>query len=260
MTGAWSLGPLPLRACRSTHAALTRPATGCAGQHQVDPHPEVLVEHPGPVVPVGEDALAGPAVADDVVQAERLQLGQSRSLGRRDVRLPDVGVGIEDVVVGGRDVHVAAHDRRLGACGDRVAQRRQPGELVLVVLGARDAPVGHVDRDDPDPAAGGRDRARLGVREARDAREPRDHVVQPDARQDRDPVPGRLTVDGDLVAARGELGVEQIAKGVVGELGLLEADHVGLRSSSQGSRRGTRCLTELTFQVATRTDLRSRGG
>ena len=27
ITGAWSLGPLPLRACRSTHAARTRPAT-----------------------------------------------------------------------------------------------------------------------------------------------------------------------------------------------------------------------------------------
>src|SRR5207253_9936706 len=28
ITGAWSLGPLPLRACRSTHAARTRPDTG----------------------------------------------------------------------------------------------------------------------------------------------------------------------------------------------------------------------------------------
>jgi hypothetical protein len=55
--GAWSLGPLPLRACRSTQAARTRPATGAVAQHQVDPHPNVLVEHPRPVVPVGEDAL-----------------------------------------------------------------------------------------------------------------------------------------------------------------------------------------------------------
>ena len=28
ITGAWSLGPLPLRASRSTHAARTRPASG----------------------------------------------------------------------------------------------------------------------------------------------------------------------------------------------------------------------------------------
>src|ERR1700704_4580458 len=41
-----------------------------AGQDQVDPHSEVSVEHPGPVVPVGEDPLVRPAVADDVAQAE----------------------------------------------------------------------------------------------------------------------------------------------------------------------------------------------
>ena len=83
ITGAWSLGPLPLRAWRSTHAALTRSATGVAGEDQVDPHPEVLVEHARAVVPVGEDALVRPAVADDVVQAERLQLRERLALGRR---------------------------------------------------------------------------------------------------------------------------------------------------------------------------------
>ena len=40
-----------------------------ARQHEVDPHPEVLVEHPRAVVPVGEHALVRPAVAHDVVQA-----------------------------------------------------------------------------------------------------------------------------------------------------------------------------------------------
>ena len=54
-----------------------------AGQHQIDPHPEVLMEHPGPVVPVGEDPLVRPAIAHDVAQAERLQLRQRRALGRR---------------------------------------------------------------------------------------------------------------------------------------------------------------------------------
>jgi hypothetical protein len=33
----------------------------------------------------------------------------------------------------------------------------------------------------------------------------------------------------------------------------------GRRSSSQGSSRGTRCLTELTFQVAIRTDPHATG-
>ena len=69
---------------------------------------------PGPVVPVGEDALARPAVPHHVVQADRLELGQRLALARRDVGLPDVGVGVEDVVVGGGDVHVAADDGRLG--------------------------------------------------------------------------------------------------------------------------------------------------
>ena len=53
-----------------------------ARRAQVDPHPEVLVEHPGAVVPVGEHALVRPAVAHDVAQAERLQLRQRRALGR----------------------------------------------------------------------------------------------------------------------------------------------------------------------------------
>ena len=61
-----------------------------AGEDQVDPHPEVAVEHPGPVVPVAEDALVRPAVADDVAQAERLRAppaprarAPSRGSGRR---------------------------------------------------------------------------------------------------------------------------------------------------------------------------------
>ena len=74
ITGAWSLGPVALAGlavdpCRP-HPLGDRPA----GEHQVDPHPEVLVEHAGAVVPVGEHALVRPAVAHHVVQAERLQL------------------------------------------------------------------------------------------------------------------------------------------------------------------------------------------
>ena len=197
-----------------------------ARQHQVDPHPEVLMEHPRPVVPVGEHALVRPAVAHDVAQAERLQLRQRLTLGRCHVGLADVGVGIEHVVVGRRDVHVAAHDRRLGAGGDHLPQRRQPGELVLVVLGVRLAPVRHVNRDHPDPVARGRHRARLRMREARRAGDSRHDVVQPHAREDRDAVPGRLAVRRDLVAALGELVAEQLGERVVGELGLLQADHV----------------------------------
>jgi hypothetical protein len=86
---------------------------GGAGEDQIDPHPEVLVEHARAVVPVGEDPLVRPASAHHVAQAECLELGEGRPLGRRDMGLADVGFGIEDVVIGRRNVHVAAHDRVL---------------------------------------------------------------------------------------------------------------------------------------------------
>src|SRR3954451_6821418 len=50
-TGERSRGPLPLRAWRSTQAPHAR-GDRRAREHQVDPHPQVLVEHPGAVVPV----------------------------------------------------------------------------------------------------------------------------------------------------------------------------------------------------------------
>ena len=91
------------------------------GQHQVDAHAQVLVEHPGAVVPVGEHALVRPAIAHDVVQAELLQLRQRGPLRRRDVGLADVGVGIEDVRVGRGDIHVA---QTIAACGTAAISSR----------------------------------------------------------------------------------------------------------------------------------------
>ena len=64
--------------------------------------------------------------------------------------------------------------------------------------------------------------------EARRAGDAGRHIVQPHPREDRDPVPGRLAVNGDGVAALGELVREQLAKRVVGELRLLQADDVRL--------------------------------
>ena len=159
---------------------------------------------------------------------ERLQPGQRGPLGRRDVGLAHVGVRVEHVGVGRCDVHVPAHDRGPGVGGDGVAQRGQPGELVLVVLGTRRPPVRHVHRAHPDPAAGRGDRARLGGGEAGGAGDPGRDVVQPHPGEDRHPVPLRLTVQAGRVAAVGELAAEQLGERVVGELGLLQADDVGL--------------------------------
>ena len=65
------------------------------------------MEHPRPVVPVGEHPLVRPAIAHDVTQAERLELRQCRPLERGNVGLSDVGLGIEHILVGRCDVHVA---------------------------------------------------------------------------------------------------------------------------------------------------------
>ena len=59
-------------------------------EDQVDPHPQVLVEHAGAVVPVGEHALAGPALAHDVDEThvtapERAALSELQAAGLHDV-------------------------------------------------------------------------------------------------------------------------------------------------------------------------------
>jgi len=88
------------------------------------------VEHARAVVPVGEHALVGPAVPNHVVQPGRLQAGQRRPLGRGDVGLPDVGVGVEYVRVGGSDVDVEADADEVDAV-DAFAE--EAGEFFIVV-------------------------------------------------------------------------------------------------------------------------------
>ena len=194
------------------------------------------MEHAGPVVPVGEHALVRPAVPHDVPQAERLQFGQGRPFRRGDMGLPHVGVRVEDVGVRRRDVHVATDHYGPGTGPDRLAQRRQPGELVVVMTGVRRPPVRHVHRVHPDPAAAGGHGPRLGVGKSRRTRDSRHHAVQPDAGKDRHPVPPGFTVHGRRVAAAVELGAEKFGERVVAELGFLEADHIGLSLVQPGQQ------------------------
>ena len=124
----------------------------------------------------------------------------------------------------------------------------------LFFLGAA---VGHVDRRDAQPATGRGDRAGLGRgvrgREPRLVGQPAHDVVQPDLGQQRHPVPAALAVVRDRVAALGQ-GLDQCGVPcLVGQLGLLKAHHVGARSSSHGSSRGSRVRAEFTFHVAKRT-------
>ena len=255
ITGAWSLGPVPLRACRSTHAARTLSGHRVAGQHQVDPHAEVLVEHPGPVVPVGEHPLGRPAIAHDVVQAERLQVGQRLALGRRDVGLADVGGRVEHVGVGRRDVHVTAHDRVLRTGAEHLSQRGQPGELVAGSArspGSR--PFGTYTECTRIPPQVAATRPRLRMWEARARRRPRPpRRPAPPARGS----PPRSTAPrrGGRPRSRGRASSSPSSSSNASSASLVSCRQTtsGWRSSSHGSSRGTRCLTELTFQVATRT-------
>ena len=174
------------------------------------------------------------------------------------MRLALVGAGIEHVLIGRRDVHVAADDHRVRPGGDHVAQRRQPRELVLVVIRPRGAAVRNVDRDDPDARARRCHRARLLVGETGAARQARDHVVQPDAREDRHAVPCRLAVCRDGVPRPSSSEPSSSASLSSASLVSCRQTTSGRRSSSHGSSRGRRCLIELTFQVAMRTAARYR--
>jgi hypothetical protein len=206
------------------------------GQGQVDAHAEVLVEHPGAVVPVGEHALPRPAISHDVVQPQLHEAGQGGPLGRRHVGVADVGGGVEHVDVGRRDVHVPAHHHRLRAPGDGVAQGGQPGELVAVVLGVRLAPVGHIHAVHAHAAAGGEHRAGLRVGEPGRAGKPRLHVLEAHTREDGHAVPLHLPVAGDRVATGGELTAEHQVEGLVRELRLLQAHDVGLAFIQPGQK------------------------
>ena len=162
------------------------------------------------------------------MKAQRLQIGECLALGRCDVRLADVGVGIEDVIVGRRDVEVAGDERGIRAGAEHFLQRREPRELVLVVVRVGLTPVRDVYGDDADAAARGRDCARFGMRKTGSAGQACHHVFETYTREDRDAVPGGLTVSGCFVAPLLELVVEQLGECVVGKLRLLQADHVRL--------------------------------
>ena len=155
-------------------------------------------------------------------------------------------------VVGG-DVQVPAQhdlvDRRVEALGQEDLEAGQPRQLLLVLGGVERAAVGHVGADDVDPAAAHGQQAGLAVEAG--ILEPGPDVVDPDPAGDGHPVPPSLTVGDDVIAPRREV---HRRKGVVGALGLLQAEDVGLELRDPGLRPGeVGQPRELTFQVASRT-------
>jgi hypothetical protein len=132
---------------------------------------------------------------------------------------------------------------RISSC-QPLAQRGQPRQLVDVFVGIDRLAVRHVGAHDAHAVDGGGQDALLLVLEARVVLH---HVGDRQLRQDRHAVVGFLAAEGDLVAGGVDLGHREF---VVGELGLLQAEHVDRVSSSHCSRWGRRTFSELTFQVA----------
>ena len=133
------------------------------------------------------------------------------------------------VAVFGRDVEVAEHHHLVGGCaGGRqpVAQRLEPDELAVVELGAHLPAVGDVDAHDAHAVARCREHTRVALVGVDVILvEAVGRVADAHAREDGDAVPLPLPVVHRLVAQ----GLEaQVRERLVGELGLLQAQDVGL--------------------------------
>ena len=191
-----------------------------AGQHVVDPHAQVLGEHPGPVVPVGEGpvVLAGPGHHVDQTPVD--QGLEGCPLGRRDVGGADVGRDVEHVVVGAGHVEVA-HDHQWSGrvmIVERAPQRRVPLQLVGELRIVHGPAVGHVHTDHAQRAAVRADIARLAQ-----TRQPAGHRNQTDPGQQRHPVPPAVAHRQHLIAQPLDL---RRGEGLVRDLGLLQRHHV----------------------------------
>ncbi len=215
-----------------------------AGKGEIDAHALVLGEHQRPVVPVGEDLFVRPPCARDVHQAEVGQSSQGLAFGVGDVGGVDEVGRVPHVGVGGSDVEITAGEYRRGRQGlfQACPQRGEPRDLVGVVRIVHRPPVGHIKRPDPDAATRRGQCPRFWLREAGTIGEPAFDVAQADPGEDRYPVPPAVSVMCDGVAAAEEIFIEELEEGVVGELGLLEADHVRLDSVQPFDQTRLPCL------------------
>ena len=233
--GRWVRVPagVPVHPCRP-HTA----ATGLAGRHQIDPHPKVrrtsLPGSPSRSTPAGS---ASDRAGRRVDRAPRAPPG--RPLERHDVGLVRRRPGIEHNLVGRSQCscatyYVASAQRRPFPAA-KPARRASTGSAPSPAR-ARSVRT----RDHPEPAT------RRGAARDLEAGTPAHRPVprrriQTHTREDRDSVPCRLAVNRDGIPAVSELVAEQVEERIVGELGLLQADHVRQPLSSDGGRRATRC-------------------
>ena len=240
-SGAWSDGPSPLRASRSTQTSSARSASDCADQREVDAHAAALLEAEHPHLPegVGRPPVGGVGrgTRQQVDQGGLVGAGGAPEIGDgRPLLGRDVGVAVErrdvpDVLVGRRHVEIAEQSVRsvqaeLGPFGGALlGQGPQEAQLVPEVLAAHRAAVRHVDRPEPDTGAGCPDGTGLGgPLEAGFRGQPTGDLAEPYPGEDGHPVPPAGAVMDRLVACVGQ---RRARPGLVGRLGLLGKQHIG---------------------------------
>ena len=214
------------------------------------------MEHARPVVPVGEDPLARPALADDVVQAQRQQPTERLSLGGGHVGVALVGGGVEHVGVGGRDVDVPAHTARRGSSRASPPERRQP--LRACSGSGRSRGPGRWARRRCGPAPRRRWPPPRGPRARESRGRPGSRAARPPgrpARGSRRRSTGLRRRGRPRSRGRPSSSPSSSAKASSASLVSCRQTTSGRAFVQPREQPSTRCLTELTFQVASRTGL-----
>ena len=197
------------------------------------------MEGPTPVVPPSVESVLSEALAEHVDHSEVDDAGQGRTFGRCHMGRPLEGCRIPDVPVVGSHIEVADYHHRgcgrVDVGGQIVVEASQPVEFVTVVIVVNGPSVRYVARGDPYSATGGPQDAGVRIRVVAPVVEPGPGVDQPHPGDHCHTVPATLPVVGRLVPE----GLEgPMGEGLVGHLGLLEAEHVGLGDGDPGLHPG----------------------
>ena len=205
----------------------------CEGRvrvHEVDAHAPAPMQRTIAVVPEGV-RIALERSGHDVSEAELTKVSEGLALWFGHMRAALEDADIPDVVVSRGDIEVADDRERTGRlggqlCPDRGPQRREPFELVSVMVMPGLTSVRDVDTPHSDAATGCADGTRLvgalvlGL--------PREAV--------RDLVEANAAEEGNSIPAPGAQGCDLVAEGLDGHrrkccvraLQLLKRDHIGL--------------------------------
>ncbi len=212
---------------------------GIGSHDEVDAKTPVLVKPLGAVVKPGEAlALGGVGGAEGVGQAEPFQTGHPLALDGQEgaLAIPQPALAVRladaDVEIGGGDVHIPDQHKLIarGVMSLEVVLQvfielllgRELG-LVILILPLREVAVHHLDEGAIFPFEGGHDHPALGL--FRIGGEALFHLDRLLLAHDGHPVVGLLAVEFDVITHGFHVGE---GEGLVVNLDLLQADHIGL--------------------------------